>query len=70
MPDGGGRSDADADAVNADPVIQGESGEAESGGAIFNLVSDPWAGVTTAKANMEPKYCIVINNIHDKNFVD
>ena len=31
MPDGGGRSDADADAVNTDPVIQGESVR-ESGG--------------------------------------
>ena len=31
----------------------------ESGGAIFNSVSDPCAGVTTAKVNIEPMYCIV-----------
>ena len=52
MPDGGGRSDADADAVNA---IQRER---ESSGAIFNSVSDPWVGGTTEKAKMEPKYAI------------
>lgn len=55
-------ADADTDTVNADLVIQGESKRAseqerESGGESFNLVSNPWAGVTMAKANMEPMYC-------------
>ena len=59
MPDSGGRSDADDAAVRQ---IQ-QSRARESGGAIFNSVSDPWAGEAMVEANMEPIHCIVINNM-------
>ena len=35
----------------------------ESGGAIFNSVSDPWAGEAMVEAYMEPMHCRVINNM-------
>ena len=38
--------------------MQSRERERESSGAIFNSVSDPWAGGTTEKAKMEPKYAI------------